>query len=164
MPKLYDWKSFDNKTKVGHNFSNKFKLLWGHSKTKWTKFWPSTPLEWTKMDILFKFYLSFVTWPSVDFLPPLLVHIVIECPLWYIRTYSFNPGLVNWGIPNGAASAVNKATIKIYILKNKWRNWYKYIYCESMMYTVHCTATAEYVHRKPTAAYQWRTTRYVKVR
>ena len=32
-------------------------------------------------------YLPFVTWPHVDFLltlhPPLLVHVVIECPLSY---------------------------------------------------------------------------------
>ena len=63
-------------------------LLRGHSTTTWTKFNPiltPSPLAWTNRVILKNYYLSFIMWPPVDFLltpsSPLIVHVVIECPL-----------------------------------------------------------------------------------
>ena len=64
------------------------KLLWGHSKTTWTKFYPIlTPqppeLEWIKMDILHTIYSlshdppwTFYCPPPLH--PPLLAHVVVE--------------------------------------------------------------------------------------
>ena len=57
--------------------------IWGHSITTWTKFYPILtphPPRGTKVDILH--FLTFSPW-TFNFLPhpPLLFHVVIECPL-----------------------------------------------------------------------------------
>ena len=62
----------------------------GHSINTWTQFWPPTPStgqSWTFLWITYSLFL----WTSEDFqpklstvplpYPPLLVHVIIECPL-----------------------------------------------------------------------------------